>query len=117
MLLYRSKDLQLFAFSPSRSARMPGWGVEVRYRRWPNGRPDGGGRTAKRRAAPVWQHVKLMLWRTVREDLRRGRGTIVPIELNYWKTSPGVRSELISLKSGFRFKIMRGGPRSLEDVG
>lgn len=94
MLLYRTKNVQLFAFSPNPNDRFSGYGLHLRWRQ----------------RLRYWNHYKIIVLARPRKDLRKGRGTVT-YEFNSWSTSPGVSAERVTLKAGVRLKFMFGGPR------
>lgn len=96
MLLLRTKNVQLFAFSPNPNDRFSGYGLHLRWRK----------------RIRYWKHFKLIVFARPRKDLRKGRGTVT-YEYNQWATSPGVSAERVTLKAGIRLKFMFGGPRPL----
>lgn len=98
MLLFKTENLQLFAFSPNKTDRFSGYGLHLRWRR----------------RMRYWRHFKIILFARPRKDLRKGKGTVT-YEFNTWATSPGVTAERVTLKAGLRIKFMWGGPRLLDD--
>lgn len=95
MLLLRTDNIQLFAFSPNSTDRFSGYGLHLRWRK----------------RLRYWQHYKIILFARPRKDLRKGKGTVT-FEYNTWATSPAVSAERVTLKAGLRIKFMWGGPRT-----
>jgi hypothetical protein len=91
VLIHRSRDLQVFGFTPRghRQSRRQTVGVALRVR-----------------ARERWRHFSLYAcW--PRADLRRGRGTL-SIEAVSWLTGPGTK-ERLRTKTFVRLKVGLGG--------
>lgn len=94
MLICRTRDMQLFGFTP-RGHR--------------HGRRQAVGLALRVRARGRWRHVAAHVY-WPRRDLRVGRGTL-SFEVVSWLTGPGT-GERLTVKSFIRLKLGLGG-RSL----
>jgi hypothetical protein len=91
VLIHRSRDLQVFAFTP---------------RGHPRARRQAVGVAARVRGRGRWRHISLYAsW--PRADLRTGRGTL-SLEAVTWLTGPGTK-ERLRTKTFLRVKAGLGG--------
>jgi hypothetical protein len=93
VLIYRSRDMQVFGFTPRahRKARKQAIGL-----------------TARVRVRGRWRHVRVYVY-WPRQDLRVGRG-YASFEMSSWLTGPGTTKRL-TFRMLFGVRIALGGAR------